>query len=74
MNVKFFVTMEAYKVMPVPFVISEKEIFAVHGAVIVPPLFCFLYSLTFWVMVASIGNVVIVEIIKNYVFSVFHIR
>ena len=61
--------MEAHKVVFVAFMITEEDVLAMHGAVILPPTLCFLDSLTFGVIIVCEWYVVFSQIIEYCFFS-----
>ena len=62
--VKIVVTVEAYEVVAVAFVVAEEKILAVHAAVIFPPTPGLFYGLPFGVVVVSERYVVFTQIIQ----------
>lgn len=60
-DVHVMITVEAYEVVLVAFVVAEEEILAVDAAVILPPSLCFFYSLAFRMAVACVRYLVLVQ-------------
>ena len=69
MNVEVVVALEAHEIMPVALVVSEKEVLAVHAAVIPPPHLGLLDGLSLGVVIASERNPVFLEIVEYRLLS-----
>jgi hypothetical protein len=69
MDVQIVVTVKAHKVMLVALVVAEKQVLAVHGAVVLPPSLRFLYGFAFRVIVILKRDFVFPQIIQDCFFS-----
>ena len=69
MYVEVVVTVEAYKIMLVALVVAEKQILAVHAAIIFPPLLSLLNGLALRMIVVGEWYVVLAQVAEHRFFS-----
>ena len=68
-NGEVVVAVEANQIMLVALMVSEKQVFAVHAAIVLPPLLRLLDGLALRMIVIGKGNVVLPQVCQYFFFS-----
>jgi hypothetical protein len=53
---KVMLAVEAHQIVLIPLMVTEKEVLAVHTAIILPPPLSLLYHLALWVVIVTKRN------------------